>query len=76
MCGAVSAGKFVTRLKHVKLKITGTECSQKDLPESEWLEEEGYARSTARIKQLRRELHSKYNRGRHVLYWNEQIGKE
>ena len=69
-------GKFVTRLKHVKLKITGTECSQKDLPESEWLEEEGYARSTARIKQLRRELHSKYNRGRHVLYWNEQIGKE
>ncbi|CAE7437407.1 unnamed protein product [Symbiodinium sp. CCMP2592] len=69
-------GKFVTRLKHVKLKITGTVCAQKDLPEAEWLEAEGFARSSARLKQLRRELQSKYNRARHVLHWNEQIGKE
>ena len=35
-------GRYVARLKHIRLKITGKPCSQKDAPRARWAEQEGY----------------------------------
>ena len=69
-------GKFVTRLKHVRLKITGSKCVQKDLPVGEWLQAEGFFRSGARLDALQQEMQRKYNTGGHILQWNRKLGKE
>lgn len=51
-------GQYVTRLKHVKLKITGKYCPQANLPQAQWLNEEGFHRSEARLDQLEANLDS------------------
>ena len=65
-------GKYVQRLEHVRLKITGQPC---DHPNGPLLHSEGYSRSSARLDALERELNLKYNRGRHMLLWNRKVGK-
>ena len=65
-------GKYVQRLEHVRLKITGQPC---DHPNGPLLHSEGYSRSSVRLDALERELNLKYNRGRHMLLWNRKVGK-
>lgn len=67
-------GKYVTRHKHIKLKITGTPCPQRN--STLILSEEGFNRNTNRLDSLYQELEEKYNNtAKHTLEWNRQIGK-
>ena len=68
-------GKFVERLQHVQLKITGRPCDHAALPQNRWLREEGYNQSVPRLDRLEEELNAKYNVGRHELQWNRKTGK-
>ena len=68
-------GKYVQRLQHVRLKITGAPCTAADLPEERWLQTEGHRQSTTNLDKLERELHEKYNSGGHTLTWNRQTGQ-
>ena len=68
-------GRYVARLKHIRLKITGKPCSQKDAPRTRWAEQEGWSMSTARLDAAERELHQVHNRGNHTLAWNRRVGK-
>ena len=52
-------GKFVIRLKHVRLKITSVTCAQSDLPVVRWLD------------QNRKDLET-FNQGGHDLDWNRR----
>ena len=65
-------GKYVQRLQHIRLKITGQPC---DHPNGPLLHNEGYSRSSSRLDTLERELNVKYNRGKHLLLWNRKVGK-
>ena len=67
-------GKYVTRHKHIKLKITGTPCPQRN--STLILSEEGFNRNSNRLDSLYQELEEKYNStAKHTLEWNRQIGK-
>lgn len=71
----VKCGKMTSRLKHQRLKILNKPCKYPNLPESQWLQKPGAARSQVRISELLNELHNNHNSGGHVLVWNEQAGK-
>jgi hypothetical protein len=71
----VKCGKYVSRMKHIRLKITSRPCQMKDLPRDKWLQQEGASRNEARYDQLETELQEKYNKGGHTLSWNRCIGK-
>lgn len=67
-------GKYVTRHKHIKIKITGIPCLQKN--STVILSEEGFNRNSNRIDSLYQELEEKYNQtSKHTLEWNRRIGK-
>ena len=67
-------GKFVSRSKHIKLKITNNPCPQRH---SEIiLEQDGFNRSEKRLDDLYQDLCSRYNASAgHNLEWNRKIGK-
>ena len=67
-------GKFVTRLKHVRLKITSVPCTQSELPVARWLAKEGFLQSESRLDQNRKDLET-FNKGGHDLDWNRRVGK-
>ena len=68
------SGKYVTRHKHIKIKITGIPCLQKN--STVILSEEGFNRNSNRIDSLYQELEEKYNQtSKHTLEWNRRIGK-
>lgn len=62
-------GKYVTLLKHIRLKITSKPC---EAPEGQWLEKEGFHKG--RVEEAERDLNEKYNNG-HTLEWNHKFGK-
>ena len=51
-------GKYVQRLKHICLKITGQPC---DHPNGTLLHTEGYSRSESRLDMAEHELNIKHN---------------
>ena len=66
-------GKYVSLLKHVRLKITKFPCKH---PGGVELQSEGHNTSVSRLDQLEREMNLKYNNGGHVLKWNRKLGKQ
>ena len=68
-------GKFVARMKHIRLKITSQPCAHKDAPPERWVSGEGWSQASARLDALEYDLHNKYNKGGHSLTWNRRVGK-
>lgn len=67
-------GKFVARSKHIRLKITGQPCTQKD--STVILENEGFARSQTRLDDVFQKVLTDYNaESKHDLQWNRKLGK-
>ena len=64
----------MTRLKHVRLKITSVPCTQSELPVARWLAKEGFLQSESRLDQNRKDLET-FNKGGHDLDWNRRVGK-
>ena len=64
----------MTRLKHVRLKITSVPCAQSELPVARWLAKEGFLQSESRLDQNRKDLET-FNKGGHDLDWNRRVGK-
>ena len=42
-------GKFVARMKHIRLKITSQPCAHKDAPPERWASGEGWSQAFARL---------------------------
>ena len=70
-----TCGKFVARMKHIRLKITSQPCAHKDAPPERWVSGEGWGQASARLDALEYDLHNKYNKGGHSLTWNRRVGK-
>ena len=72
----VKCGRQTKYHKHVRLKITSKQCTQKNLQRDRWLSEPGLHRATSRLADELAKLRDVYNRGLHTLHWNRQIGKD
>ena len=67
-------GKFVARSKHIRLKITGQPCPQRD--STIILEQEGFNQSEKRLDDAFQKLLTDYNAtSKHTLEWNRKLGK-
>ena len=65
-------GKYVSRMQHVRLKITSRRCKNEGGP---LLSSEGFHHNDNRLDFLERQLNLKYNSGKHLLKWNRKTGK-
>ena len=66
----VKCGRQTKYHKHVHLKITSKQCTDR------WLSEPGLHRATSRLADELAKLRDVYNKGLHTLHWNRQIGKD
>ena len=64
----------MARSKHIRLKITGTVCSQKDSPII--LDKEGFHQNDKKLDDAYHKLITDYNAtSHHKLEWNRKLGK-
>lgn len=67
-------GKYVARSKHIRLKITGQPCPQRN--SSVVLTKEGFNQSEKRLDDAFEKLQTDFNAtSKHTLTWNRKLGK-
>ena len=69
----VKCGKFVTEVRHRRLKISRTKCKQANLPQRQWLTDPNYTSNPHRLLALFQSMRP--HAGQHRLAWDGSVSR-